>query len=284
MIDLVAFDLDGTVLNPQSRLTASAAATIADLAQRGIHAVSISGRSIRRTLGPFEERPQLVSGLHLAGYNGAVIVGPDAVSGRPVLHEERLDADVFVQLARYAQEADLNLIYARFDHSNGQLVEEYRHVRSVDGLEAFGGPGFVLDPDLYSRCLNGYYSPPPLAGMVVDPNERSDHIATLQALGGDQINVSWAVPDRVQVTRHGVDKGRALRMLADRMGVPLERVLAIGDGDNDLPMLRAAGIGVLMGNAKEPVQAAAQRDGIPIGPTLAADGFAAIVREYALIG
>ena len=284
MIDLVAFDLDGTVLDPQSRLTNTAAETIADLAQRGINAVSISGRSIRRTLEPFAERPQLVSGLHLAGYNGAVIVGPDASSGRPVMHEERLDADIFVKLTRYAQDADLNLIYARFDHSGGQLVEEYRHARSVDGLEAFGGPGFVLDPDLYSRCLNGCYNPPPLVGMVVDPGERSDRIAALKALGGDQITVSWAVPDRVQVTRRGVDKGKALRLLARQMGVPLERVLAIGDGDNDLPMLRAAGIGVLMGNARTPVQESVQGEGIRVGPTLAQDGFAAMVREYALSG
>ncbi len=284
MIDLVAFDLDGTVLDPQSRLTDTAAATIADLVLRGITAVSISGRSIRRTLEAFEGHSQLVSGLYLAGYNGSVIVGPDAGSGRPVMHEDRLDADIFVELARYAHGANLNLVCAQFERIDGEVVEEYRHAQPVDGLEAFGGPGFVLDPDLYSRCLVGDYKPPPMAIMVVDPDERPGHIADLEALGGAQVNVSWALPDRVQVMRRGVDKGRALMMLAQQMGVPLERVLAIGDADNDLPMLRAAGIGVLMGNAKEPVRAAVQGEGMRIGPTLAEDGFATMVREYALTG
>ena len=223
MIDLVAFDLDGTVLDPQSRLTDTAAATIADLVLRGITAVSISGRSIRRTLEAFEGHSQLVSGLYLAGYNGSVIVGPDAGSGRPVMHEDRLDADIFVELARYAHGANLNLVCAQFERIDGEVVEEYRHAQPVDGLEAFGGPGFVLDPDLYSRCLVGDYKPPPMAIMVVDPDERPGHIADLEALGGAQVNVSWALPDRVQVMRRGVDKGRALMMLAQQMGVPLER-------------------------------------------------------------
>lgn len=282
MINLVAFDLDGTVLDSQSRMAGTSAATIADLAERGVNAVSISGRSIRRTLEAFQDHPHLVSGLYLAGYNGAVIVGPDASSGRPVMHEERLDADIFVELARYAQQNGLNLVCAQFNRGDGGIVEEYRHARSVDGLAAFGGPGFVLDPDLYSRCLDGDYEPPPMVIMVVDPSRRTDLIAALEALGGEQVTVSWALPDRVQVLRRGVDKGKALRMLAQQMGVPMERVLAIGDGDNDLPMLRAAGIGVLMGNAGESVQAAIRGESIRIGPTLAEDGFAAMVREYAL--
>ena len=284
MIDLVAFDLDGTVLDRQSRLTGSAAEAIALLAQRGIGAVSISGRSIRRTLEAFQTHPELVSGLYLAGYNGSVIVGPDEGSGRPVVHEERLDPEVFVELTRYALEAGLNLVCAQFELTGGRMVEEYRHTQPVDGLEAFGGPGFVLDPDLYTRCMAGDYNPPPMAIMVVDPDERSGLITALEALGRDRINVSWALPDRVQVMRRGVDKGKALRLLAQQLEISLERVLAIGDADNDLPMLRAAGIGVLMGNARELVRQVAQGEGIRIGPALAGEGFAAIVREYALTG
>ena len=284
MIDLVAFDLDGTVLDSQGRLTDSSAEAITELVRRGIPAVTISGRSIGRTLQPFEERAELVSGLYMAGHNGAVVVGPDTDSGRPVLHEERLDPDMLVKVARYAQEAGLNLVCADFEQSDGEIVEVYHHALPVSGMASFGGPGFVLDPDLYSKCLAGDRTPPPMVLAVVDPDERPGHIAALESLGGDRINVSWALPDRIQVIRSGVDKGRALSMLAQRMDVPLERVLAIGDSHNDLPMLRTAGIGVLMGNAAASVQAAVQGEDVRIGPTLSDGGFEAIVREYALGG
>ncbi|MCE2448086.1 MAG: HAD hydrolase family protein [Candidatus Latescibacteria bacterium] len=81
-----------------------------------------------------------------------------------------------------------------------------------------------------------------------------------------------------------MNKGVALRTLIERIGGSTDRVLAVGDADNDLPMLRAAGIGVLLGNAKDEVKAAVAGDGVRIGPSFAEDGFAKMVREYALDG
>ncbi len=284
MFDLVAFDLDGTVLDSQGRLTDSSAEAVAELMGSGVAAAIISGRGIGRTLQPFEGRVENLAGLYLGAHNGAVVVGPDAGSGRPVFHEERLDAESLAIVARYTQEAGLNLVCADFDQSSGEIAEVYHHALPVSGMASFGGPGFALDPDLYAKCQAGDRTPPPLILVVVDPDERPGHIAGLEAAGGDRITVSWAIPDRIQVIRRGVDKGRALRMLAERMGVPLERVLAIGDGHNDLPMLRAAGAAVLMGNADQSVRDAIEGEGIRIGPPLSEGGFAATVRKYALAG
>lgn len=61
----------------------------------------------------------------------------------------------------------------------------------------------------------------------------------------------------VNVTRPDVDKGTALRFAAAHLGVDLGTVVAVGDGDNDLPMLAVAGTAIAMGQAPEPVRAAA---------------------------
>ena len=55
----------------------------------------------------------------------------------------------------------------------------------------------------------------------------------------------------------GVDKGVGLKRLADFLEVPIEQTMAIGDTENDLAIIKAAGIGVAMGNAKDDVKAAA---------------------------
>ena len=60
------------------------------------------------------------------------------------------------------------------------------------------------------------------------------------------------VPDRV-------DKGRAMALIALLYGVPLGETAAVGDSDNDLSMLRAAGLPIAMGNAPAAVREAAQR-------------------------
>ena len=282
MIDLVAFDLDGTILDAEGRLAASAAATLEELIVCGIPIASITGRSILRIQHPFESHPTLARALYMAGYNGSVILGPGEGAEREVLHEERLDAESFAQIVEYGRAEGLNLMYCLFERTDAGIAEEYRHVRPIDHLEALRGPGMVLDVDLYARCQSGELGVPPKLMLEVDPARREQHIADIKALCGDRVYIAWAIPDRVEFMRRGVDKGIALRTLAERIGGNTERVLAVGDADNDLPMLRTAGIGVLLGNAKDEVKAAVAGDGVRIGPGFAEDGFAKVVREYAL--
>jgi hypothetical protein len=62
------------------------------------------------------------------------------------------------------------------------------------------------------------------------------------------------------VTASGVSKLSAARHLATHYGLAdLARVAMAGDGDNDLELIRAAGLGIAMGNAPEHVRAAADR-------------------------
>ncbi|WP_280529766.1 HAD family hydrolase [Actinocatenispora sera] len=70
-------------------------------------------------------------------------------------------------------------------------------------------------------------------------------------------------PTYLEVLPAGVDKGSALRHLADRCGVPLARVAAIGDNPNDVPLLRAAGLGAAVGDGDPAAQRAAD---VVVGP------------------
>ena len=61
----------------------------------------------------------------------------------------------------------------------------------------------------------------------------------------------------VEVTAAGVDKGEALRALADRLGVPHECTLAVGDSENDRAMLQKAGVAAVMANGMPEIRALA---------------------------
>ena len=58
----------------------------------------------------------------------------------------------------------------------------------------------------------------------------------------------------IEINRRGVNKGQSLRWLAKTLGLTMENVVAIGDSDNDLTMLRAAGLGIAMGNAAQNIR------------------------------
>ena len=82
-----------------------------------------------------------------------------------------------------------------------------------------------------------------------------------------------------------VNKGVALREIARSRGVPLPETMSIGDGDNDLPMLWEAGLGVLLASADEGTRRRAGAKGaILIGEDFRADGFARAVEEHVLAG
>lgn len=90
--------------------------------------------------------------------------------------------------------------------------------------------------------------------------------------------LSGGIPENIEVNAKGVDKGRALLALAERLGLSRGQTMACGDASNDLAMLRAAGLGVAMGNATPEAVAAAdvQTD------TNNNDGVAKAIRRWVL--
>jgi hypothetical protein len=63
---------------------------------------------------------------------------------------------------------------------------------------------------------------------------------------GDALYVTRSRPDMVELMNLGVNKGTALRWLADHLGVPIEQTMALGDAPNDAPLLEAAALAVAM--------------------------------------
>ena len=280
MIKLVAFDMDGTILDEESRLSIDSLRTIELLLDQGIAVASNSGRSIRRSQEPLADWPHVASALYVGAYNGGVAVSDVRDGRRRLLHEERLDADLFRELVAFSQESDFNLICCLFEQDGDELREAYRHSHSVDGLEVFGGPGFVYDEKLYAHCLSGQIAAPPKIMIVTGEAQRNRVLEEMRAHWGERIYATWSIPDRIEIMPPHVDKSLALHALAREVGATLDETLAIGDGDNDLPMLRAAGIGVLMGNAKPEVRSLAEDLHIEVGPSIEEEGFSATIFRY----
>jgi hydroxymethylpyrimidine pyrophosphatase-like HAD family hydrolase len=113
------------------------------------------------------------------------------------------------------------------------------------------------------------FGPPPIADQV---------LARARADFAGRADVTVSHPMFLEFVAPGVNKGRAVRFLARRLGVALRDVLAIGDQLNDLEMIREVGMGVAMAGAPDAVRAAAR----VIAPPLEEEGAAQVLEELVL--
>ena len=110
---------------------------------------------------------------------------------------------------------------------------------------------------------------------IAPPEELDRALPTLRA-AFPTVNFMKSRPHYCEIVARGIDKGVALR----KLGVAVDEIMAFGDGQNDVSMLAAAGIGVAMENAVEDCRRAAKR----IAPRNTEDGVAQVIEELLAAG
>lgn len=98
------------------------------------------------------------------------------------------------------------------------------------------------------------------------------------SLFAGRANAFRSSPEVLELVPPGVDKGSGLRRLSELLEIPREQIVALGDGENDISMLRWAGLGVAMGNAPDSVKAAADL----VAPPCSEDGAAWVMERFLL--
>lgn len=273
--DLVVLDLDGTILDLYHHrpISAPVQAAIAAVQAAGIPVTIATGRTLDYVRA------------HVAHLNitTPVVTTQGAVVGDPVSGHIHYEADIPLALAREAMAwIDMHgYITAVYFHDDSGHIVIYQNR---------GGP----EPDFYTHVFGEtrIYQPcfsdlltddqvrPPLKFILVEDQATTgvDLVSELRELFSPDLNISRTHPRLVEGTAQGIDKGQGVIRLCDLLGIDPKRVLAIGDSDNDIPILNAVGFGVAMGNATPGVMAAARW----VAPPVEEDGAAVALRELIL--
>ena len=271
-IRLIAVDLDGTLLNDQKEITPRTRAALQAAAARGVEIVPATGRTVSGI--PAELRA--MAGVHYAiTANGARVM--DLASGQAV-RELYIPRDkalaAYDILARYDCVTDL------FQDGQGYTTEAnraatYRFV--PDNLRAYVLNTREILPDLRAFIARQDRGLEKLTIFFLDESQRQKAWAEVKALG---LTVVSSLPLNMEINAAGVDKGAGLLALADHLHLPAPSLMALGDGGNDTAMIRAAGLGVAMGNAFPEVKEAA--DYVTASNT--EDGAAQAIEKFVLEG
>ena len=268
-IQLVALDLDGTLIGDDFRIAPRTAATIRAVVARGVPVVLATGRMTTSAL-PFAR--QLGLRAPLIGLQGALVREMPA-EGEPRLGRLLMHRPLAPGVARDA------LAWSR----GAGLMPHINHLERMiipaddpgaDDYSRWGFGRILTVPD-----LDAWVRHPVTKVISWAPPPRADEaLPGAQAAFAGRAYATVSHPKFLEFLAPGVNKGLAVRFVARRLGIKLRDVLAIGDQLNDLEMLAEVGTGVAMAGSPDAVQAVARM----VAPPLAEEGAAQVLEELVL--
>lgn len=248
MIRLIVSDLDGTLLSDHETIHPENVAAIKAAMEQGIHFAVASGRSaascsVLLRMHGLEETPILaVNGCHIVEKPFGRTLAMHCMTAQAARESIDIMEAHGLEGCLYAGNAIVYTSQSALRECEGDMEASDYHdmLRSAGerveaGLEAMRAAIETTPMKTFCLCQPGQEE------AFARAREASAHIADTD------LTSSWI--SNFEVMPAGVDKGTAVRDLAAQLGIAREDVLAFGDNDNDLPMLRWAGHGVAMRNS-----------------------------------
>lgn len=241
---MVFSDMDGTLLRGGTEISVENSAAIRKAVDKGVEFVLCTGRGIFGVERFLKELGLMGKNGYAICQNGATVY--DLRTMQPAIRRS-FPPGWFAETAKCAREMGLELYY--YDDRNfmtehaTKMVEKYCKVmrtemRILKNPEEYDGE--------FTKCL------------ASGPRERLSLLREkMQPLLAGKLDTFFSSEIYLEFVRTGVNKGNALAETAEKAGVPVADVIAIGDSDNDRSMILRAGLGVAVRNAEEDVKAIA---------------------------
>ena len=248
---LIALDIDGTLLNSRKEIPEETVRALRTVCEAGRTAVFSTGRAVPELTEQFTLLPEVRYAVFACGAGLYDIHGKKAfgLRGIPAADTERILTltrvlDIMPQFVT----ADKVFIQA----SHMEHLERYH----MGAYRPMYEKAMSLVPDIYRFAEN---CREPFLKINLYHAEPEERVRTRALLETPELELVYAEISSLECSAGGVSKGTGLLRLCALLDIPPEACIAVGDGDNDLSMIRAAGLGVAMGNAPDHVKTAADR-------------------------
>lgn len=255
---LIASDLDGTLLDPEGRVSVRTRAALDRARAAGIEVVLVTGRPPRWVRDiPAEAGAHAV----VVCANGALLYDVDA---HEVIDHAPLDSGLAIEL--------IDALRGEAPDCRFACEMTFRFGRDPDYPIRVTPP-----PDALVGDVRDLVAADPATKLIVrdDLIPHDELVAAVRAIIGDRAEVTHSGYGIVEISAPGVDKGRGLRVACARHDIQLGDTVAFGDMPNDLPLLTASGHGVAVANAHVDVLAVADE----VTASNAEDGVALVIER-----
>jgi Cof subfamily protein (haloacid dehalogenase superfamily) len=263
MIRLAAFDLDGTLVDTDLILSSRLRKSVTCAQESGSIITIATGRDAKLTTRFARE----------LGLNAPIICAQGGLiydfHMDRVLRDIRLPSEILPQVIEAADHYGWNLHFEMADQS--YLPAKSNHPPILFELLRYTQWSRLDDliQDIPER-------PHKFLITLNHPDERSRIMSELCEVFDGQLRIVPSHPYLIEGVPQGVTKGSGLAWLAEYLHIQQTEVMAVGDNDNDVPMIEWAGLGVALGNASLAAKTAADWIAPPVGE----DGAAVTIEKF----
>lgn len=263
-IDMIAIDLDGTLLRTDKRLSLKVVNAIKKASAKGVKVIIATARPPRAV-----QEIAGILGLDTLQitYNGAMIFDPQR--NRHIYHKP-MEPDLTKKLIKLARKVDKQVVVSI------EILDKWYTDHVDESLPTETSRRF--EPDFIGPLEAFWHVPATKLLLLAPPVRIGKIIAAVEPKFGEKITMAISDAHLLQFIHREADKSVALAQIAASYDIPAERVMAIGDAPNDVRMLHWAGLGVAMSNAWEQTRRVANA----VVPSNDDDGVAYAINKYVL--
>ena len=253
---LLFTDLDGTLLDDAKNISDDDMTAIHAMINAGHKFVMTTGRPLTSVKHIAEKYGFLKPGYFLVSFNGGLIydcgAGESILTRRISVNQVKFIMDEAHKRGMHAHTYAGDLVVSEYET---EQLKTYCRLMKMD---------YVVVDDI--RTYFGENGPinvvvkPPIKVNIITPFEHSSLVefrAEMRKTTADKLFDVFSKPEMLEFSHLLSNKGEAVRYMAEFYHEPIENTVAVGDEENDCPMIEAAGVGVAMSNASPAAKAVA---------------------------
>ena len=244
---LLAFDLDGTLLNSKGKILESSKAAIKAAQQMGIKVVLVTGRH-HVAARPYHyelglDTPVICcNGTYIMDYNLTDPIYSRPLSKAQAQHIIHIARSEYLNVLMYVEDAMLFEVMTPHMEKLCQWANKQPNIvkptiRQID------------DISVAMRSAKAIYK-----FVLSHPDQNHFLSVYQQMLASNEFSCERSWVDRMDIANNGNSKGSTLSLLAQQWDIDAKEIIAVGDNDNDISMIQFAGLGVAMAHCSEPVK------------------------------
>lgn len=252
---MVCVDLDGTLLNSKHQICAKSLETLIKLAKAGVVIVVATGR-------PAFEAKQYASLIgeqaYYLGSNGTIA---GAVSSESIIFENVLSSELLNDLVVFSKTHQLNPIFSTANRLYVSSKRDYwmhRYFSFMSNRTLKHSIGLIKKPLTPKEIL---FESRENVHKVIFYMSNTKKLKLIEPILRAHPSFETAITSEmcVEVTQKGMNKGYGIEKLSRYLGISTSQIIAFGDSENDVEMLRTVGCGIAMGNATPYVKSVANQ-------------------------